>query len=340
MKKKKKLLGWVFIAKCIGITFVVIGHFHFRSTPAYWDYLVKSIYTFHMPLFFFLSGYLFDRSKYTYKFLIINKTKRLLYPFITISIIAFIIKYLAGIFFKLDHPIVFTNVISLFLNPVESYMPLLWYIHALFLMFLIYPLLKHFVKYDIIIITLFILINLLFGHNFPLIGKAILEFPYFIIGTIFRNIGESRNRIIGGKSIQILFSLLSFSLFHMILFELHAVSILSHIWRLLLGISGVISIINISRLLDSKIRSNIIKKILMEIGIYSMTIYLLHTFFESLVRISFNQIYVNFPLKFEFVAFIAITAGILFPMFLEKRIFRRNKFTRKYLLGLSTDFEM
>lgn len=49
---------WVDVAKGIGIILVVLGH---NQSP---DYIIKFIYSFHMPLFFFLSGYLTNPSKY------------------------------------------------------------------------------------------------------------------------------------------------------------------------------------------------------------------------------------------------------------------------------------
>jgi len=48
------------IAKGIGIILVVIGHLH--EAPLL---LVKFIYSFHMPLFFILSGYIYNITKYS-----------------------------------------------------------------------------------------------------------------------------------------------------------------------------------------------------------------------------------------------------------------------------------
>ena len=53
-----KQIHWVNQAKAIGIILVVIGH---SGAPGI---LTKLIYSFHMPLFFILSGYLFDSTKW------------------------------------------------------------------------------------------------------------------------------------------------------------------------------------------------------------------------------------------------------------------------------------
>lgn len=47
---KSEQWKWVDIAKGIGIILVFLGHFNIPDT------LRAEIYTFHMPLFFFLSG--------------------------------------------------------------------------------------------------------------------------------------------------------------------------------------------------------------------------------------------------------------------------------------------
>lgn len=51
---------WLDSVKVFGITLVVFGHF----TPDYKnDFLCQLIYSFHMPLFFIISGYLCSTAK-------------------------------------------------------------------------------------------------------------------------------------------------------------------------------------------------------------------------------------------------------------------------------------
>jgi fucose 4-O-acetylase-like acetyltransferase len=95
-------LEWIFIAKGLGIFLVVVGHFYTESSPTYWSEMRKIIYSFHMPLFFILSGYLYSHAKYSYSVLIQNKTKRLLYPFASVAVAFFIIKYITGMYVNLE----------------------------------------------------------------------------------------------------------------------------------------------------------------------------------------------------------------------------------------------
>lgn len=68
---------WIDIAKGIGIFLVIVGHSH--CPP----FLQTIIYSFHMPLFFFLSGYTFhyDKYKLNKSAFVTNKFYRLVVPY-------------------------------------------------------------------------------------------------------------------------------------------------------------------------------------------------------------------------------------------------------------------
>lgn len=78
---KYKRVEWVDMLKGFGIILVMLGHASFPEA------LVTEIYTFHMPLFFFLSGYVFSIKKYSnFKDFLIHKAKTLLLPLMVFSI--------------------------------------------------------------------------------------------------------------------------------------------------------------------------------------------------------------------------------------------------------------
>ena len=78
-----KRFEWIDILKGIGIILVVVGHSNFsfaKATTAM--FIQKYIYSFHMPLFFFVSGYLFVKDKYSnFKRFLRVKTKTLMIPY-------------------------------------------------------------------------------------------------------------------------------------------------------------------------------------------------------------------------------------------------------------------
>ena len=55
--KKKDHEEWIDISKGIAVVLVVLGHFWYRSDLSL---LNQIIYSFHVPLFFILSGYLIN----------------------------------------------------------------------------------------------------------------------------------------------------------------------------------------------------------------------------------------------------------------------------------------
>ena len=60
MQIMKNRISYIDIAKGIGIFLVIWGHI-ILSGPAY-----NIIYAFHMPLFFFLSGFVFSKNKFIF----------------------------------------------------------------------------------------------------------------------------------------------------------------------------------------------------------------------------------------------------------------------------------
>jgi fucose 4-O-acetylase-like acetyltransferase len=338
VNKNESVLDWVLIAKGIGIVLVVIGHFTpYFGAPDYYARIRGLIYTFHMPLFFLLSGFLYTYTKYSYSTLIKNKVKRLLIPFVSLAIIYFVVKYFSGMLFILARPVVgIQSVYAILVDPLNSYIPLLWFMYTLFLIFLIYPLLRKIINNNFVIIAIFIFINIFFGRDYTEIGLLVAHIPYFIVGVILRESRSLRDRIIMGKWNYTGVSLIFFTLMYIVFVrDIKADSQFYHLFRLILGASGAICTINISHLIDTKIKIGIIRTLWLQTGLYSMSIYLIHGFFESPVRIGFNQMLAaDFYMKFEVAALIAILAGVAFPIFLEKMILRKNRFAKKYILGL------
>ena len=123
-------ITWVDNAKAIGIFLVVMGHFvDVEIVKAY-------IYSFHMPLFFFLSGYLFTK-KDTFNIFLKKKFNTLVIPY-------FIFAFIGAIFYALrlkygDNPgqvEVLQKFINIFLW--KDY----WFLGALFIVSIAYHILS------------------------------------------------------------------------------------------------------------------------------------------------------------------------------------------------------
>lgn len=84
-------MRWIDMLKGLGIISVVIGH---TCDPA--SKLSVVIFSYHMPLFFFISGYLFNLSKYKNNFSLLfsSSAERLLKPYLMTFLIINIYSYL------------------------------------------------------------------------------------------------------------------------------------------------------------------------------------------------------------------------------------------------------
>lgn len=94
------------IAKAICIILVVVGHYMPDNSPMWYVMLNKVIYTFHMPLFMFVSGYVYIATKkdISYGSFLMKKVKRLMIPYFTTSVIVITIKLLTQDFMLVEHP--------------------------------------------------------------------------------------------------------------------------------------------------------------------------------------------------------------------------------------------
>ncbi|ADL51255.1 acyltransferase family protein [Clostridium cellulovorans] len=79
-------ISYIDMLKALGIILVVIGHASLKN-----PLLIKTIYSFHMPLFFFTSGYLYNYSKYksNQRIFIISRFKSIVIPYIAGCLFAF-----------------------------------------------------------------------------------------------------------------------------------------------------------------------------------------------------------------------------------------------------------
>jgi fucose 4-O-acetylase-like acetyltransferase len=148
-------LDWASRASAIGILLVVFGHSTFKELAEergdvfqhVLQQIVDFVYTFHMPLFFFISGLLFSHTTResgpvpSGKFLWI-KVWRLLLPYAAVSSCAFPIKALLAK--DALHPVAFTPAayVHTLIYPWNNTIIFFWFLVTLFLMFLTAPLLR------------------------------------------------------------------------------------------------------------------------------------------------------------------------------------------------------
>ena len=97
-ESKGKTINEIGLLYTFGVLLTIAGHSHTSDWTAFPTLPIEFIYSFHMPLFFCISGYLFARSdslkRNGYLKWIGDKSKRLLIPYFVISVISFMLKTL------------------------------------------------------------------------------------------------------------------------------------------------------------------------------------------------------------------------------------------------------
>lgn len=171
-----KRIEWIDSTRGIAILLVVVGHVVGGYTGNYGlpeyqriiDIVVDAIYTFHMPLFFMISGYVFGLKKYNwsmdnYVAYINKKAKTLLIPYFLFSTLQILIKLpLQG---KIASVLSWKNILLLPIIPIDQF----WFIYVLFFIFCFAGFMDWKVQYNSLIMAsvLFIVGKLLslFGGN-------------------------------------------------------------------------------------------------------------------------------------------------------------------------------
>lgn len=125
-------IKWIDMAKGYGIILVLIGHLNIPI-------ITPLIYTFHIPLFFFLSGYVLN-ADYVFKNFLSKKIQKIIIPYFSL-IIPMIF---ANLLFEYGSPFSFDNLqIETSQFFIQERHTTIWFLSCLFVLnILIYPIIK------------------------------------------------------------------------------------------------------------------------------------------------------------------------------------------------------
>ncbi|MCE5336938.1 MAG: acyltransferase [Desulfobacteraceae bacterium] len=331
----KKEINSIFIAKAVAISLVVAGHYSPPHVPDYWMELRGIIYAFHMPLFFVLAGYLFGMAPHSdYSELLKKKFDRLVVPFLSASVFFVVVKYVVGIQFSLLYPVNLQSIAYAFIYPIRSYVSPLWFLYALILIFVLFPVLSRVCKDNpyLLLAAALILYSFEWTEAFC-IAQVFHHLPVFTLGYV---LGLSRIDLDSSVSrpaalTGFFLAALAFAALYLVRHSYPALTF-NKAMMLLLSLSGSAACIFLSVALS--LSQSRIKDFVIPVGVYSMSIYLFHTVFTSALRIGFNDVLHIPESAFPLAALTSVAAGIVFPLLLEKHWLRRNRFTRRFILGL------
>ena len=182
--------NWVDYAKGIGIILVVYGHvdrglYNAKIDMPTYELVDSIIYSFHMPLFFFLSGLFFYNSfsnKGSAK-LIFSKIDTIFYPYVIWSIFQGGLEVLLSGYTNGDLGL--RDVLSLLWSPRAQF----WFLYALFFIFvfstIIYSVMAKRFSIVLFFVSLVLYLNPTLLPSFYLFDLLTSNFVFFMLGIMF-----------------------------------------------------------------------------------------------------------------------------------------------------------
>ena len=209
----KKRIDWIDTLKGLGMFFVIWGHCFSTGTP-----IRKYIYSFHMPLFFFLSGLTCQNNfKLNTKDFIIKKIKTLLIPYLIINIVSILIIYIFSLFGLMN----FKSLTEYFLGIIYSHTRIFtmpsnhtWFITSLFLIEIMFYFIQKYIKKDWQRVSISFILALISYINSVLPNKlygpwhieaAFMGIFFYSIGYVFIKKYEKFKKIFDKKIISFIY---------------------------------------------------------------------------------------------------------------------------------------
>ncbi|HLO16016.1 MAG TPA: acyltransferase [Anaerolineales bacterium] len=312
---------WVDYAKGIGIILVVYAHllssaYHAGlKIPGQFFALSDSIiYSFHMPLFFFLSGLFVESSlrKRGPRDYLLDKFRRIAYPYFIWSILQVSVEVIFS-----DQTQRGTGLKDLLAIPYRPWGQF-WFIYALFLMHVTYTALAAFGKFSVPI-TLVIAFGLFFypipTGLFALLGFS-GHFIFFVAGIYLKKylVDQKINTIPPGVTLILFVVLIAagYYLFTEVIEPIRLIGSPYPLYFLILSILGISACIGLAGYFSRRK----IFEFLSMLGIYSLQIFLAHMLVGVGTRVI---LLVLFNIQNWIIHIIlGVLAALIFPVILQK----------------------
>ena len=189
----KERVKWVDVLRGIAMFFVIFGH-AFVSKD---NFIRTYIYSFHMPLFFLISGLTYKKSELKFKEFFFKKCKNLLLPYLFINIFVFIVKLILQYSLGLYNVNLLKSLGSFFIGLGKD-LPCIqsWFLISLFIVEILFYLIQRFAKNEKITVLSVVLLAAagfilsVFSFSFLQvlhIGASLIGLLFFALGYYFTN---------------------------------------------------------------------------------------------------------------------------------------------------------
>ena len=318
---KEGRLTYFDIAKGIGIFLVVVGHSIPDAASSAgisvqgYRVLHDIIYSFHMPLFFFIAGYMMSREKMLARgqngFDIIRKrVSRLLIPYFFVGLLYAPFKVLLANFSNRPYDISGLWMIFIGVNPDGE----LWFLYSLFVVTCIVSLL------GLRISKLGLMITAVFTIS-SIVWPMVFNYLFFLMFGIY--VRKNTPKFI--ERISVKYVVLCCAIF--IVCNYLTISLKMTGLFIITAISGIVITLWISYRLSLK-KSWLIAK-LETWGIFSMDIYIL----SDIIKIPFRIILWNKMHCYTLSFVVCIVMGVALSLWISKNVIRENKYLKRCILG-------
>ncbi len=201
---RKPILGHIAFMQCFGVILVVYAHStYIEPIPPVLYCIGRWLCGFYMALFFFISGYLFiytnpDARHVNVRKFLINKTKRIIFPYILLNSIAFAPKVFFSEYAITKLSLSITDYLTALIYVYKSPITYFWFLPTIFIIYIIsiilYKIIPPHKKYYAIFLGPVFLLMYLFnpidtmGNNILGISNVFLNIIYFWCGSLFYTI--------------------------------------------------------------------------------------------------------------------------------------------------------
>lgn len=321
MEQKKTYYPEINIARGFALLFVTLGH-SFPNAVGALGRIYNICYSFHMGLFFILSGFVIARKFISRDYKITdeikNKSIRLLIPYFVFSVITLIMKVFTEKYANNPFSLKDSYKILLGINPNGG----LWFLWTLFVISVIFILLgklKHSLIYFAVFSVAAYIANLFIPQIF--ISNVLRYAFFYAVGIfIYKYYDAFKKYILNPYCSSAM--LLLFCVTH--IFRLKTDYIVT-------CLSASIFILFLSQsIMKFKDKTKIIYTVFNELGTYSYDIYLLSYFIQVPLRVLFKSI---FPIPELLLYFLMFTLGTIIPYLASKFILRKVPIFNLLLFG-------
>lgn len=311
------------IARMVCIILVVIGHYDPSNAPSHYSNMLSVIYTFHMPVFLFISGYLYiiTRKEESFNAFITKKIKRLAIPYLVTSAIVITIKLLTQGNAQVDHPVIAMSYLKMFYLPEAGYF--LWFIWTLSLSFIIVFFFKTKQARLMLFITSLIISFLpSCGIDIFCLRQTQEMFVYFLVGVVIADYAPGLFKVGVIPTIIILLLFIGCEAYYI----QNQDSVLMYRLLAFVGIATVMTLCH-----NSEKYLPVLARSCMVLAPSVYVIYLFHTTILGFAKAAFAKmpfLVNNFGFTFYLQAICGIVCGVLIPILLYHFVIKQSKILR------------